>query len=688
MRCENCGTETNFDGAAICPTCNKPLHPESKAATAQEPNSLDSVESTTKVGFPQSSQTDDPDKIEIGVADPMDFVMGVENPDAVSFQAPSNEPLKPEPIEDELTLYRDQDVKLSLSESGPKPTVTLESLKDKLKITAQTDQPAASPEDVSVQTNADLISDSQPPVEEESVSLTSAQGQNHAAYHSTRVEAVKEQPPKAAANEPVETRKAASIAAVPTLSELKQSKGVIHLSSHGLKLAGGAKVNVGDEVIINERAYEVKRSPGRGPMFYAGIGIAAAVVFLAVLIIVNLTSRGTGQVAGIVVGNIDGRPIPGLTVRISELNKTATTNQAGFFVFDQLPTGIYTVEYQATDGTRMEDKITIVENQTTAVALKDALPQVYQSIQRAEPTRPAPQQARSEPSKTGKGILKITLEPNNASVFIDDSPVGIGSNSYKLSAGSYSLTVKKSGYAEESRIVKIESDKTTSLKVTLSEDKTSQPKSKSYGEIAHENEIAGNYREAIRNYDKVLERNPRDISAILGKARCYRAQGLVDNALAAFSQAAKLASYKGDSQSQIEALSGIAEIKPNTFSAYSARGDILYELGQYERAINDFSKVIELDNRNLSAYYKLGNCFYNIKNYREALNTFHAAQDLNFADPKAEAYLAKTYLALGDKRNCKKSYEKFKDMASYSTRLEFKKDPDWQKVLTALGVVE
>jgi hypothetical protein len=49
-------------------------------------------------------------------------------------------------------------------------------------------------------------------------------------------------------------------------------------------------------------------------------------------------------------------------------------------------------------------------------------------------------------------------------------------------------------------------------------------------------------------------------------------------------------------------------------------------------------------------------------------------------------YLAKTYLALGDRKNMKKSYEEFTELASYSVRLEFKNDPAWQEVLNALAV--
>jgi two-component SAPR family response regulator len=79
---------------------------------------------------------------------------------------------------------------------------------------------------------------------------------------------------------------------------------------------------------------------------------------------------------------------------------------------------------------------------------------------------------------------------------------------------------------------------------------------------------------------------------------------------------------------------------------------------------------------------------YKSKKYSDAVGAFTAAQELNFADPKAGVWLTKTYLAMGDKKNAKKAYENFKEVASYSARLEYKRDPEWQKVLAALGEKE
>jgi tetratricopeptide (TPR) repeat protein len=203
--------------------------------------------------------------------------------------------------------------------------------------------------------------------------------------------------------------------------------------------------------------------------------------------------------------------------------------------------------------------------------------------------------------------------------------------------------------------------------------------------IAQENEAAGRYEEAMSYYDSVLRQRSDDIPALLGKARCLKGQYLEDEALKYYMKAAQASAGKGDTDSQYEALSAIIEMNPNNFTMYDARGDLLYSLGNYSRAARDFQKVISLDRFNLKAYYKLGNSYYNSNEFTRALEAFKGAEKIHFADPEAQACLAKTYRALDDKKNTKKAYEKFSELASYSTALQYKEDPEWRKVLDYLG---
>lgn len=216
--------------------------------------------------------------------------------------------------------------------------------------------------------------------------------------------------------------------------------------------------------------------------------------------------------------------------------------------------------------------------------------------------------------------------------------------------------------------------------------KKTNTKGRTDAEQAYEKETEGDYQDALIYYNRILKRNSKNINALLGKAQCLRGMGSSEEAIKYYTKAAKAAYDKKDRKSEYDALSGLIEMRPNNFTNYNIRGDLLYSQGKYTQAAQDFRKVTTLDRHNLKAYYKMGDAYYKSKSYHEALEAYQAAEELHFADPKAQACLAKTYRALDDKKNTKKAYEKFKELATYSAAKEYKKDPEWKKVLNYLGV--
>jgi Flp pilus assembly protein TadD len=685
MKCDNCGSNSNFEWATFCRQCNQPLTAHSVVTDDQGTKKNDIRETVEPEPVDQLLISDAHEKIETGGPEPLECIMG-------SYQANKNQSAEQaQPgtgainIEKELTLYKDNEIRMTLNESSDPPQVSIESLKSGVKVAANaTDSVEISPDYVT-QPPEDIQESESHQVEAQATTrpVETVPPESHQQEVTRKVE---ESP--AAANE-----HQAIIDEVPRfLDDVKSSKGVIHLCGKDLKLTGGMKVEIGDELTFKDKVYQVKALKKNNTPLLAGIGAGAALVlFLALMLFTGFWGSDIGQLAGVVTSGIDGRPLPGLTVRLAENNKTAKTNEAGFFVFEHLPAGMYTIESRTIDGNAIQDRISVLKGQTSTIALREIIhhPETpYRASATQSETEKSPYMAPASTTGSGRGYLKISLTPNNSSVYLDGKPLGVGSNTYRVAAGSHELVVRKNGYQDETRSIKIEDDKTHSFNISLRESVQSSTPGRPPVESAQEKERAGNYQEAFRKYDQTLKRNPGDISAILGKARCARALGRLDDASNYYLQAARMASDKRDYKSQIEALTGVIEIKPNTFTAYSSRGDILYDTGQYERAINDFSKVIELDKRNLAAYYKLGNSYYRLAKYSDALGAYLAAEELNFADAKAQAYLAKTYLALGDKRNTRKSFERFKELASYSIQLEFKKDPDWKKVLAFMGETE
>jgi tetratricopeptide (TPR) repeat protein len=189
----------------------------------------------------------------------------------------------------------------------------------------------------------------------------------------------------------------------------------------------------------------------------------------------------------------------------------------------------------------------------------------------------------------------------------------------------------------------------------------------------------------LAKYAEIARSEPNNVECLFGQARCYRAKANTGEALSCYLKAARIAGDKNDSQIQLQALSGVLEINPNYLTALYGRGLIYMDQGNYTQAAQDFSKVIEIDSRHLNAHYKLAEAFFKSQDYAAALQTYEKTSNLNFTDPKPIAYMAETYLAMGDLKNVKKYYEKFDKSADAPTRNRFNSDPEWQRVKTAIG---
>jgi tetratricopeptide (TPR) repeat protein len=742
MICQNCGEENIVKDAALCINCNKPLNDEGPPAIIETHEANDGEGDIENQAL-RSNDSDSSDD-DLQVSDPIDFIMGEnlqdevqpmpastadkeptkrkirsepyvldmgEDDDAGSGQMEKTasqktavmvkEERKDSPVPDQTQGQEQKDPAETNRDEQPAQTETekalqeleareAESNKESASETSAADekQESSGPDQPERQEPKDPVISSEPeqpaqPAAEKAVRITSKQP----------VESNKEIPSETPEREQKkESSLSLNVTPLPRVGkpgspspQITRSKGIILVSGDKLTLTGGTRVFPGDEVFIGEKIFEVRPKPNdREKMIKFGGGGAAALIVLIILF-GGFFGSGNGQLVGTIMSGSSGYPLADQSVRILELDRTVTTNKAGFFIFDGLESGLYTIQHIKDGEPVAEEKIAVVGGKTTTVTLYKGKSTASASTKNSQQA-PRTVENRAPPgSRQNYGMLQLKVTPKGTSTYLDDKPLGKGSDTYRVKPGKYTLSARKSGYKTKSMKITVEPGKTISYDLALSRSKKAVSK-KSNGELAYENEAAGNYHEALRYYDRMLAKNPRDIGAITGKARCYQAQGLFDQAITNYSQAARIAADKGDVGAQIDALTSIIDIRPNTFTAYYNRGDLYYSLKDYNRAAFDYEKVIQLDRRNLGAYYKLGNSHYFASDYASALAAYQAAEEINFADPKAHVYQAKTYLKLGDKKNMKKSYEKVEEYASYAARLEFKSDPGWQNVLEELGL--
>ena len=632
--------------------------------------------------------------------------------------APADDEIRPEPIEKELTLYRDDELQITMEETDDGPAITLANRADFLDRAKADDDQAVEKNDKSETDQApeipreELMADRSgeksvtqriilnPSVKEKSGSLAdqnippagSAQmegiGKPQLQAHHSPLSAPTRQSEEISDDSESRAEKMAELARLNESIEANkpaQSLGIAYLSGTAVKFAGGYIPKPGDKIAVDDKAYVLKEKPGRSPKFYAIIGGAALLFLILIFALFNAGPAAKGQITGVIVDPRSGALMPGLTVKIKELNQTAKTSYAGFFVFDQIPSGIYTIELEEEGVGILSERLTVLENRTSTVKL--SLPVESDSRPRARTaTKPPVTEVRPELAKQVPGFMKLKLSPSSASVYYDGEYLGKGSQTFKVASGKHSVKVVQSGYEDLTKSVDVPEDKVVSYTLTLKKSKSSgQARKKTDEERAEELEAAGQYTEALSYYKKIFRGDKRNVEALLGQARCHKAAGKIDDAMSTYRDAVKLAGDQNDTPNQLSALSGIIDINPKYLTARYSRGLIYLDQGEYYKAAQDFTKVIEIDRRHLNACYKLGEAYYKLQNYPAALEAYERVQDLNFADIKPYAYMAMIYHKMDDKKNMKKAYDKFEKGADMVTKSQFQGNKDWQSVQAAVN---
>ena len=154
--------------------------------------------------------------------------------------------------------------------------------------------------------------------------------------------------------------------------------------------------------------------------------------------------------------------------------------------------------------------------------------------------------------------------------------------------------------------------------------------------------IIGQTGEAISEYNKAIETNPRHASAYKYRGLAYYVKGQYDKAIVDYNMAIKInpkyaAAYynrglayyvKGQYDNAIVDYNKAIEINPGLASAYYNRGLAYYGKGQYDQAISDYSKAIELNPRYVEAYNNRGVAYYHKGEYDKAWEDVHMEQSL------------------------------------------------------------
>jgi tetratricopeptide (TPR) repeat protein len=162
---------------------------------------------------------------------------------------------------------------------------------------------------------------------------------------------------------------------------------------------------------------------------------------------------------------------------------------------------------------------------------------------------------------------------------------------------------------------------------------------------------AGDCDKAIEDYDRAVQIDPSYAKAYCYRGRTRRAMGNPDKAIADYDRATRIdpndaTAYglrgvawlqKRNYDKAIEDCNRVVQIEPCRASAYGVRALAWLEKGDYEKAIQDYDRVVQLDANDDAAYFGRGRAWSQKGNYARTIEDYKHAlrldpEDINYLD--------------------------------------------------------
>ncbi len=156
---------------------------------------------------------------------------------------------------------------------------------------------------------------------------------------------------------------------------------------------------------------------------------------------------------------------------------------------------------------------------------------------------------------------------------------------------------------------------------------------------------AGKLNEAIAEYNKAIDDDPKYAQAYYNRGRAKYQLGMPKEA--------------------VEDLDEAVELKDDFIAAYLMRGNINNELGRIGEAVDDFSSVINLKHDHAQAYFKRAVARQEMEEYEKALTDYD--QTLRYKRDHSDAFLNRAFI----KEILNRPQEALDD---YTQAINFKRD--------------
>jgi len=151
------------------------------------------------------------------------------------------------------------------------------------------------------------------------------------------------------------------------------------------------------------------------------------------------------------------------------------------------------------------------------------------------------------------------------------------------------------------------------------------------------------YAEAIAVFDEILQKNPSNAAAYVGRGRAHDAQDDLAQGIADYTEALKLEpraktalwwrhsdyAEQGDFPRAIADLDELIKIEPTSAANYRARAQIRAHLKQFTAALEDMNQAVRAEGRATENYDARGDIYLHAGAFQEAIDDYSAAISLN-----------------------------------------------------------
>lgn len=449
-----------------------------------------------------------------------------------------------------------------------------------------------------------------------------------------------------------------------------------------IQFPSGTTFKAGEEVSLRNKTFILKQSKRdlKTIGLYAALGF---VVFLLALVQIGRSRSGNylAPLTGVVVDSNTLQVLSDVKVTISELGKSVSTDKNGMFSFEMVPSGYYTVTAETPFFSPSSVTVSHGSSQSVVgLAVAGAGQNLYEETSVA--SNPVPQK-QEEQDPTPVGAIKVTTNVEQAEVYIDKKKKGVGSRKFSnLSEGLHTVIVKFDGYHPFEQSVSVTAGKTAAVSAELikvAAEPPAEPTASEYADAGAKAAASGDWTSSVEQYTLALAKEKRPEFCIKrGEAQLNT--GRKEDARKDFMTGANLYRSAGQATAAIQAYSQALALFPNDMAILRARGYACIDGGDYEGGLRDFQAASSLDENSYANQIGLGDAYSVLGNHKEAIKAYEKAEKLT--DKKADVYalLALANLSRGKDKDARKYYKKFQEAASPDQEQRYLSDPDWQRL--------